>query len=175
MGYLELAYLHMLFHGYFKALLFIGRGVRIHSNYTRSQDLRNLSNSNRNPYLIVFFLLGNLGLIGVPFFGGFLSKHLILMTISNPYYYPLVRVIPVFSFYFARIITIGYSLKTLILIIKNASFINYSNYRNKIGNQNLYVELSPTLFLRVFVVFFPSVYLLYSNIEEVNLSLYFAK
>ena len=71
MGYIELAYLHMLFHGYFKAMLFIGRGVRIHSNSSSSQDLRNLSNSNRNPYLMVFFLLGNLGLIGIPFFGGF--------------------------------------------------------------------------------------------------------
>jgi len=71
MGYIELAYLHMLFHGYFKAMLFIGRGVRIHSNSNSSQDLRKLSNSNRNPYLMVFFLLGNLGLIGVPFFGGF--------------------------------------------------------------------------------------------------------
>merc|ERR1712226_1202203 len=55
MGYIELAYLHMLFHGYFKAMLFIGRGVRIHSNSSSSQDLRNLSNSNRNPYLMVFF------------------------------------------------------------------------------------------------------------------------
>merc|ERR1712226_935844 len=68
MGYIELAYLHMLFHGYFKAMLFIGRGVRIHSNSSSSQDLRNLSNSNRNPYLMVFFFLGNLGLIGIPFF-----------------------------------------------------------------------------------------------------------
>jgi len=70
-GYIELAYLHMLFHGYFKAILFMGSGVRIHSNRNSSQDLRNLSNSNRNPYLIVFFFLGNLGLIGFPFFGGF--------------------------------------------------------------------------------------------------------
>jgi len=61
----------MLFHGYFKAMLFIGRGVRIHSNRSSSQDLRNLSNSNRNPYLIVFFFLGNLGLIGIPFLEGF--------------------------------------------------------------------------------------------------------
>jgi NADH:ubiquinone oxidoreductase subunit 5 (subunit L)/multisubunit Na+/H+ antiporter MnhA subunit len=71
MGYIELAYLHMLFHGYFKAMLFIGRGVRIHSNSSSSQDLRNLSNSNRNPYLMVFFFFKSLGLMGIPFFGGF--------------------------------------------------------------------------------------------------------
>lgn len=174
MGYIELAYLHMLFHGYFKAMLFIGRGVRIHSNSSSSQDLRNLSNSNRNPYLMVFFFLGNLGLIGIPFFGGFWRKHLILMSISNSYY-SLLRAFSIFFIYFARIITIGYSIKTLILIGKNSTLISLSNYKYEEEIYHLVPEIIPTFFLRIFVIFFPSTYLLYTNIEEIYLSLPFSK
>ena len=174
MGYIELAYLHMLFHGYFKAMLFIGRGVRIHSNSSSSQDLRNLSNSNRNPYLMVFFFLGNLGLIGIPFFGGFWRKHLILMSISNSYY-SLLRAFSIFFIYFARIITIGYSIKTLILIGKNSTLISLSNYKHEEEIYHLVPEIIPTFFLRIFVIFFPSTYLLYTNIEEIYLSLPFSK
>ena len=173
-GYIELAYLHMLFHGYFKAMLFIGRGVRIHSNRSSSQDLRNLSNSNRNPYLMVFFFLGNLGLMGIPFFGGFWRKHLILMSISNTYY-SLLRVFSIFFIYLARIITIGYSIKTLMLIGKNSTLISPSNYKKGEEIYHLGPEIIPTLFLSMFVVFFPSTYLLYTSIEEIYLSLPFSK
>ena len=174
MGYIELAYLHMLFHGYFKAMLFIGRGVRIHSNSSSSQDLRNLSNSNRNPYLMVFFFLGNLGLIGIPFFGGFWRKHLILISISNTYY-SLLRAFSIIFIYFARIITIGYSIKTLMLIGKNPTLISPSNYKHEEEIYHLGPEIIPTFFLSMFVVFFPSTYLLYTSIEEIYLSLPFSK
>jgi len=173
-GYIELAYLHMLFHGYFKAMLFIGRGVRIHSNNTSSQDLRGLSNSNSNPYLIVFFSLGNLGLIGIPFFGGFWRKHLILMFVSNPYYSLLIA-FSVFIIYFSRIITIGYSIKALMLMGKNPTLMSPSNYKYNLENYKLGTEIIPTLFLSMFVIFFPSSYLLYSNIEENYLTLPFSK
>ena len=173
-GYVELAYLHMLFHGYFKAMLFMGRGVRIHSNSSSSQDLRNLSNSNRNPYLMVFFFLGNLGLMGIPFFGGFWRKHLILMSISNTYY-SLLRVFSIFFIYLARIITIGYSIKTLMLIGKNSTLISPSNYKKGEEIYHLGPEIIPTLFLSMFVVFFPSTYLLYTSIEEIYLSHPFSK
>merc|ERR1711953_1261099 len=137
MGYIELAYLHMLFHGYFKAMLFIGRGVRIHSNSSSSQDLRNLSISNS--------------------------------------YYSLLRAFSIFFIYFARMVTIGYSIKTLILIGKNSTLISLSNYKHEEEIYHLVPEIIPTFFLRIFVIFFPSTYLLYTNIEEIYLSLPFSK
>jgi len=176
MGFNELTYLHILFHGYFKAMLFMGRGVRIHSNSASSQDLRKLSSSNRNPYIVVFFFLGNLGLIGIPFYGGFWRKHSILIAVSNPYY-SLSRVFFVFLIYFARALTIGYSIKTLMLIKGNPTLLVLSNKKKrKIEDYyHLFPEIIPTLFLSLFVIFFPSIYLLYSNIEERYLSLVFSK
>ena len=72
-------------------------------------------------------------------------------------------------------ITIGYSIKTLILIGKNSTLISLSNYKYKEEIYHLLPEVIPTFFLRIFVIFFPSTYLLYTSIEEIYLSLPFSK
>ena len=96
------------------------------------------------------------------------------MSISNSYY-SLLRVFSVFFIYFARIITIGYSIKTLILIGRNSTLISLSNYKYKEEIYHLLPEIIPTFFLSIFVVFFPPLYLLYTNIEEIYLSLPLSK
>merc|ERR1712027_97169 len=85
------------------------------------------------------------------------------------------RVFSIFFIYLARIITIGYSIKTLMLIGKNSTLITPSNYKQREEIYHLGPEIIPTLFLSMFVVFFPSTYLLYTSIEEIYLSLPFSK
>jgi len=83
----------------------------------------------------------------------------------------LLRSLSIFFIYFSRIITIGYSFKALLLIAKNPTLINLSNYKYNREIFHLYPEFIPSLFLSLFVIFFPSTYLLYTNIEEIQLSL----
>merc|ERR1712117_954455 len=82
-----------------------------------------------------------------------MGKHLILISISNTYY-SLLRAFSIIFIYFARIITIGYSIKTLMLIGKNPTLISPSNYKHEEEIYHLGPEIIPTFFLSMFVVFF---------------------
>jgi NADH:ubiquinone oxidoreductase subunit 5 (subunit L)/multisubunit Na+/H+ antiporter MnhA subunit len=81
MGYSELAFFHLISHGFFKALLFLCRGVSIHQ-MENSQDIRKPS----LPTLMAIFLkrvifLRRLALMGLPFLGAFFRKHKILLLL----------------------------------------------------------------------------------------------
>jgi len=82
----ELAFLHIILHGFFKALIFMGRGVCIHSG-GGGQDFRNTNLSSSQPSLTLCFLLGNLGLMGFPFMGASYSKHIILSELERGSYH----------------------------------------------------------------------------------------
>ena len=102
----ELAFIHIILHGFFKALIFIRRGVCIHSG-KNSQDFRDTNLSINQPSLSIRFLLGNLGLMGFPFLGAFYRKHIILLNLELGAF-SLIIIISVFlSFCF----TIAYSFK----------------------------------------------------------------
>jgi NADH-ubiquinone oxidoreductase chain 5 len=76
---------HLLNHGFFKALLFLGSGIIIHF-YNNEQDSRVMGGFSEfyiSLYLIL--LVGTFSLCGFPFFSGFFSKDLILET-SNLLY-----------------------------------------------------------------------------------------
>jgi NADH-quinone oxidoreductase subunit L len=68
---------HLLSHALFKALLFLAAGAVIHATGTR--DLARLGGlGTRMPLVRTTFVIGSLGLIGVPIANGFWSKDLIL-------------------------------------------------------------------------------------------------
>ena len=170
LGYPDLRYFHLLFHGYFKALIFMGRGVRIHSNINRRQDVRKISGSNNNPYLIIFFFLGNIGLMGIPFFGGFWSKHIILDIFNNPFIIDYS-----FLFYFILILssslTIAYSLKRIKVFLGNSSIISFSPEK-KFLTREILGEIYPTSLLRIFVLFFAPLFLFFfTTFERFHLKL----
>ena len=102
----ELAFLHIVLHGFFKALIFIGRGVSIHSGRS-SQDFRTTNISLGQKSLFRCFLLGNLGLIGFPFLGAFFRKHALILEIRNvsSSFFLMLIILTSFS------MTIGYRLK----------------------------------------------------------------
>jgi len=70
-------FMHLLTHGVFKALLFLGAGAVIHA--VGSNDVADMGGlAKRMPQTMIVFVVGTLSLAGVPFFGGFASKEQIL-------------------------------------------------------------------------------------------------
>jgi NADH-quinone oxidoreductase subunit L len=69
---------HLITHGFFKALLFLGSGSVIHAIHT--QDMRNMGGLRKKmPITFWTFLIGTLSISGVPLlFSGFWSKDAIL-------------------------------------------------------------------------------------------------
>ena len=76
-GFSAAGFLHLLTHGLFKALLFLGAGAVIHA--VGSNDLSQMGGlARRMPQTAIVFLVGTLSLAGIPLFAGFLSKEEIL-------------------------------------------------------------------------------------------------
>src|SRR5580765_184505 len=76
-GFAMNGFLHLLTHGIFKALLFLGAGAVIHA--VGSNDVADMGRLARKmPQTATVFLIGTLSLAGVPLFAGFFSKEEIL-------------------------------------------------------------------------------------------------
>ena len=73
---------HLLTHGVFKALLFLGAGVVIHVFHTNDM-FRMGGLFARLPWTGVAFLVGTLALAGIPPFPGFFSKEAVLAAVLN--------------------------------------------------------------------------------------------
>ena len=70
-------FLHLLTHGLFKALLFLGAGAVIHA--VGSNDLPRMGGlAKRMPQTAIVFVIGTLSLAGIPLFAGYISKEGIL-------------------------------------------------------------------------------------------------
>jgi len=73
-----LAYLHLLSHAFFKAILFMCAGYVIH-NMREYQDIRKIGAGQSSILLVLsIIIVANLSLCGLPFLRGFYSKDLIL-------------------------------------------------------------------------------------------------
>jgi len=76
-GFANAGFFHLLTHGVFKALLFLGAGAVIHAVGTN--DIFKMGGlARRMPQTAVVFVIGTLSLAGIPAFAGFLSKEEIL-------------------------------------------------------------------------------------------------
>jgi NADH-quinone oxidoreductase subunit L len=76
-GFAAAGFFHLLTHGVFKALLFLGAGAMIHA--VHSNNLSDMGRLARTmPQTAIVFIVGTLSLAGIPLFGGFLSKEEIL-------------------------------------------------------------------------------------------------
>ena len=68
---------HLMSHSLFKALLFLAAGTVIHA--ARTRDMRKMGGLAREmPFVRTVFVVGFLGLAGIPIANGFLSKELVL-------------------------------------------------------------------------------------------------
>nr|YP_009671886.1 NADH dehydrogenase subunit 5 [Axianassa australis]QCX31746.1 NADH dehydrogenase subunit 5 [Axianassa australis] len=78
LGFMDLAFFHLLTHALFKALLFMCAGVIIH-NAKEYQDIRSMGSLVEcMPLTSMNLNLANFALCGFPFLAGFYSKDLIL-------------------------------------------------------------------------------------------------
>nr|YP_009171102.1 NADH dehydrogenase subunit 5 [Ptyas major]AGT79937.1 NADH dehydrogenase subunit 5 [Ptyas major] len=78
-----LAFLHMITHSFFKALLFLCSGSYIH-NMNNEQDIRMMGGTMKTmPMTSSFLTIANLSLMGTPFLSGFYSKDTIIETLIN--------------------------------------------------------------------------------------------
>jgi len=92
--------MHLLAHGFFKALLFLGSGSVIHSCH-HEQDIRNMGGLRRfMPITFVTYAVGMMALSGVPlFFSGAWTKEEILHATAHwpkshaPYYFVMAGVV----------------------------------------------------------------------------------
>ena len=76
-GFAGAGFLHLLTHGVFKALLFLGAGAVIHAVHSNEMsDMGGLF--KRMPQVGIVFIIGTLSLAGVPLFAGFVSKEEVL-------------------------------------------------------------------------------------------------
>ena len=110
-GFSAAGFFHLLTHGLFKALLFLGAGAVIHA--VHSNDLSNMGGlARRMPQTTILFLIGTLSLAGIPFFGGFLSKEEILGGVwAGGLFWPFVILMFVAfltSFYMFRVVFMAF-------------------------------------------------------------------
>nr|UJI65707.1 NADH dehydrogenase subunit 5 [Glossina austeni] len=107
MGYLKLAFFHLLTHALFKALLFMCAGAIIH-NMNNNQDIRLMGGlSSSMPLTSSCFNIANLALCGMPFLAGFYSKDMILEMVSLS----MVNYFSFFLFFFSTGLTVSYSFR----------------------------------------------------------------
>jgi NADH-quinone oxidoreductase subunit L len=110
-GFASAGFLHLLTHGVFKALLFLGAGAVIHAVGTN--DIFAMGGLGRRmPQTLIVFLVGTLSLAGIPFFGGFFSKEEVLTAVwvgglTLPF---LMLVLAAFltAFYMFRVVFIAF-------------------------------------------------------------------
>nr|URX54494.1 NADH dehydrogenase subunit 5 [Glyptotermes sp. 18 AB-2022a] len=106
-GFVGLAFFHLLTHALFKALLFMCAGVIIHT-MSNSQDIRFMGDlSFQMPFTSVCLSVSSFALCGMPFLAGFYSSDLILEMVSFSY----VNLIGFFLFFASTGLTVCYSFR----------------------------------------------------------------
>ncbi|MEN3046804.1 MAG: NADH-quinone oxidoreductase subunit L [Candidatus Hydrothermales bacterium] len=107
-GFKYLAFLHLLTHAFFKALLFLSSGNVMHLIHKKIDIYETRGIRKVHPFTSYSFLLGALALIGFPLTGGFISKELLINASFSNFYLFLLACLGAFitSFYIMR----GYAL-----------------------------------------------------------------
>jgi len=110
-GVASAGFLHLLTHGLFKALLFLGAGAIIHA--VGSNDLPNMGGlARRMPQTATVFIVGTLSLAGIPIFGGYVSKEEILGAVWGAHltgpFLLLMLVAGLTAFYMFRVVFLAF-------------------------------------------------------------------
>ena len=109
-GFASAGFLHLLTHGVFKALLFLGAGAIIHAVHTN--DITRMGGLGRRmPQTLIVFLVGTLSLAGVPLFAGFVSKEEVLAAVWTGHF-----VVPFVMLLLAAFLTAFYMFRVVFLV-----------------------------------------------------------
>nr|ASA46949.1 NADH dehydrogenase subunit 5 [Kolla paulula] len=157
LGFVELAYFHLLSHAMFKSLLFLCSGIIIHL-MGGCQDIRSMGSICVSmPLTCCCFNVSNMALCGFPFLSGFYSKDLVIESLafygSNTIFY--------FLFYFSLGLTALYSIRLFYYsVLKKFSFMSFYNLSEDIS----YMKLS-IVFLCLFSISFGCMYMWLINLD----------
>nr|YP_009159501.1 NADH dehydrogenase subunit 5 [Elaphe schrenckii]AKQ20667.1 NADH dehydrogenase subunit 5 [Elaphe schrenckii] len=121
-----LAFLHMITHSFFKAMLFLCSGSYIH-NLNNEQDIRMMGGLLKTmPMTSSFMTIANFSLMGMPFLSGFYSKDTIIETLINSHTNSWVIMITMI----ATILSACYSTKIML-----TTMTGYPRTHHKIHNE----------------------------------------
>nr|UQJ75099.1 NADH dehydrogenase subunit 5 [Comatermes perfectus] len=144
-GFVGLAFFHLLTHALFKALLFMCAGVIIHT-MSNSQDIRFMGNlAFQMPFTSICLSVSSFALCGMPFLAGFYSKDLILEMISFSY----INFIGFFLFFISTGLTVCYSFR-LFYYVFCGDFNLSSFYFIGDDNLNMMCGMIGLMFVAVF-------------------------
>jgi NADH-quinone oxidoreductase subunit L len=136
---------HLLTHGFFKALLFLGAGSVIHAMH-HEQDIRKMGGlAKKIPFTFAVMWIGSLALAGFPPFAGFYSKDAILEAafMSHTQFGNL-------AFYLgiaAAFLTAFYSWRLLFLVFNGKSRADEHTFKQ--AHESPKVMLIPLLLLAI--------------------------
>jgi NADH-quinone oxidoreductase subunit L len=116
-GFASCGFFHLLTHGVFKALLFLGAGAVIHAVHSNEiTDMGGLA--KKMPQTAIVFLIGTLSLAGIPLFAGFASKEQVLSAVWAGGFH-----VPFFALLFSAFLTAFYMFRVVFLAFFGASAI----------------------------------------------------
>lgn len=78
----EQSFIHLINHGFFKALLFLSCGIQIHA-FRGEQNIKKMGNVGYINAQTVGFIIGSLALIAFPATSGYYSKEIIIELVHN--------------------------------------------------------------------------------------------
>jgi NADH:ubiquinone oxidoreductase subunit 5 (subunit L)/multisubunit Na+/H+ antiporter MnhA subunit len=108
----SIALSHLLFHAFFKSLLFLTSGAILHS-FSDNQDIRKKGSLNLfAPLISILWILGSISLKALPFTAGYYSKDFLLEILFLPSNFS--HSMAYFFTLFAAFLTNFYSLRTKI-------------------------------------------------------------
>nr|BDL61396.1 NADH dehydrogenase subunit 5 [Percnon planissimum] len=138
LGYVNLAFFHLLSHALFKALLFMCAGVVIHS-VGGYQDIRFMGCLVKMmPLTVSYMTVANLALCGFPFLAGFYSKDMVLEVAFMSW----INYISLILYVLATGLTVSYTSRLIFYSLSgefNLSSVNNVSDEDKVMTNSMFL------------------------------------
>nr|AHZ94361.1 NADH dehydrogenase subunit 5 [Lissoclinum patella] len=132
---IKISFFILICHGFFKSMLFMCSGVFIHSSLNiQSKKFTHMSKLS-NPMTHYIYLFSVLSLMGLPFFTGFIYKHIVLDNLLSS----VMNSVCLVSFYMGSMFTVTYSSSLLDGGIFNTLKINFITQTEKMNSFFFYI------------------------------------